>query len=126
MDARLTEDDPRFYVGPSTLPGAGEGLFARVPLVPGDRLRLVGVKVARDSVSDRCTNYADQYKLRVGEFLLIPTGWGAKVNHRDDANVGKAIEGEDVYLEVLQPIPEGGEIFLRYHPYALDRFGLPS
>src|SRR5262245_2745007 len=115
----VVEADQRFYVGKSTMPGAGEGLFAGVPLARGDRLRAVGVLVAANSVSDRCTGYADPYKLRVGEYLLIPTGWCAKVNHRDDANVEKIIEGADVYLEALRPIAQDEEIFLRYDPYAV-------
>lgn len=117
-----TETDPRFYTGPSTIPGAGEGLFAAVPLVAGDRLRVVGVVVDADSVSDRCTSYADPFKLRVGGGLLIPIGWGAKVNHRDDANVRKTIEGDALFLEVTRPIARGEEIFLRYHEYATSRF----
>ena len=119
----MMETDQRFYVRRSTIPEAGEGLFAAVSLVEGDRLRVVGALIAANSVSDRCTSYADPYKVRVGEHLLIPTGWGAMVNHRDDANVEKVIEGEDVYLEVRCPIAKDEEIFLRYHEYAKNRFG---
>ena len=122
----VTETDERFYVGPSTVAGASEGLFAGVPLASGDRLRVVGVLVASHSVSDRCTNYADPYKLRVGDDLLIPVGWGAKVNHRDEANVQKVVEDGELYLETLRPIAQDEEIFLRYHEYATSRFGLMS
>jgi hypothetical protein len=45
------------------------------------------------------------------------------VNHREDANVEKVIEGEDVYLEVLRPIAKDEEVFFRYHEYAKNRFG---
>jgi hypothetical protein len=31
----VDESDTRFYVAPSTIPGAGNGLFARVPLTAG-------------------------------------------------------------------------------------------
>ena len=89
-------------------------------------MRVVGVLVEANSVSDRCTDYADPYKVRVGGYLLIPTGWCAKVNHRDDANVEKVIEGEDVYLEALRPIARDEEICFRYHEYAQARFGLRS
>ena len=116
------ETDQRFYVQQSTVPEAGEGLFAAVSLVQGDRLRVVGVLIAANSVSDRCTGYADPYKVRVGESLLIPTGWGAMVNHREDANIAKVIDGEEVYLEVLRPIAKDEEIFFRYHEYAQNRF----
>jgi len=119
----LMETDRRFYVRRSTIPEAGEGLFASISLVQGDRLRVVGVLIAANSVSDRCTRYADPYKVRMGERLLIPTGWCAMVNHREDANVEKVIEGEDVYLEVLRPIAKDEEVFFRYHEYAKNRFG---
>jgi hypothetical protein len=88
----MMETDQRFYVRQSTIPEGGEGLFAAVSLLQCDRLRVVGVLIAANSVSDRCTRYADPYKVRVGEYLLIPTGWCAMVNHREDANVEKVIE----------------------------------
>ena len=118
------ETDERFYVGRSTVPEANEGLFAGVPLDRGDRLRMVGVLIPANSVSDRCTGYADPYKVRVGDSLLIPTGWGAKVNHRDEANVARIIDGGEVYLEALRPIAKDEEIFFRYSEYAKARFGL--
>ena len=62
----------------------------------------------------------------MGDSLLIPVGWGAKVNHRDDANVEKVIENDEAYLEVLRPVAKDEEIFLRYHEYATSRFGLMS
>jgi hypothetical protein len=37
----MMETDRRFYVRRSTIPEAGEGLFAAVSLVQGDRLRVV-------------------------------------------------------------------------------------
>ena len=119
---RVMETDQRFYVGRSTTPGAGDGLFAGVPLARGGRLRVVGVLIAANSVSDRCTSYADHYKVRVGDHLLIPTGWSAMVNHSDDANVEKVIDGNDVYLEALRPIAKNEEVFFRYHDYAKSRF----
>ena len=123
---QANETDERFYIGPSTIPAAGEGLFARVPLDKGNRMRVVGVLVEANSVSDRCTNYADPYKLRVGDSLLIPVGWGAKVNHSDTANVRKIIEGDEVFLEALRPIAKDEELFFRYREYATSRFGLKS
>ena len=57
----MMETDQRFYVRRSTIPEAGEGLFAAVSLVQGDRLRVVGVLIAANSVSDRCTRHADPY-----------------------------------------------------------------
>src|ERR1043166_2262957 len=101
----MNETDHRFYTAPSTLAGAGEGLFAAVPLERGDRLHVIGVSIDRDSIADRCTSFADQYKLRVGDDrLLIPFGWGAKVNHHHEPNLQKVIDGGRVYLEALRPI----------------------
>ena len=121
----MEEPDRRFYVATSTIPGAGEGLFAGEALNPGDRLLVVGVLIERNSVADRCTSFADHYKVRAGDALLIPMGWAAKVNHRDEPNVRKVAEGSSVYLEVLRPISEGEEIVFRYHEYATARF-VPS
>ena len=56
----LDENDDRFYAAPSTLSGAGRGLFARVPLRAGERLAVVGVLVRRDSDADRYTAFADE------------------------------------------------------------------
>ena len=120
---QVAETDARFYVGPSTIPGADEGLFAANPLGIGERLRVVGVLVERDSVADRCTGYADAYKLRVGDaLLLIPIGWAAKVNHHDDPNTHKVVDGDAVFLEVIRPVARGEEIVFRYHDYATSRF----
>lgn len=119
------ETDARFYAGPSSIAGAGEGLFAATDLAAGDRLEVIGVLVTRDSIADRCTGYADAYKLRVGDRLLIPVGWAAKVNHRDRHNVQKVVDGDRLFLEVTEPVARGSELFLRYHDYAVERLGVP-
>lgn len=117
----LSEDDDRFYTAPSTIPGAGQGLFARVPLRTGDRLRVIGVVVARESVADRCTQYADAYKIRVGDDLLIPVGWGALINHHDEANVEKVVEDGMLYFRAVRAIGQGEEIVFCYSDYARQR-----
>ena len=118
------ETDTRFYAAASTLPGAGEGLFAAESLAAGARLLVVGVLVEAGSVADRCTSYADAYKLRAGNWLLIPVGWGAKVNHSRDPNVRKIVERGSVYLEATRPIARGEEIVFTYSGYAAERFAL--
>jgi len=40
----LDEANDRFYVAASTTPGAGRGLFARLPLKAGGRLAVIGVR----------------------------------------------------------------------------------
>jgi len=122
----LSEDDDRFYVAPSTIPGAGDGVFARVALEPGARLRVVGVFVRAGTSADRCTRYADEHKYRIDDLLLIPCGFGAMVNHSSTPNARKAIETDAVYLETLRAIAPGEELCFSYRPEALERFGLGS
>jgi hypothetical protein len=118
------ETDPRFYVGPSTVIGAGLGLFAKLSLAKGDRLKVIGVFIDRDSVADRCTHFADEHKLRAGDRLLIPLGYGGMVNHSATPNLTKVIETDAVYLEALREIAPGEELFFTYTEYAQQRFGL--
>ena len=121
----LDESDQRFSVGPSTVPGAGLGLFARVRLRAGDRLAVIGVLVRRHSLADQCTGYADQYKYRAGDCVLIPCGVAAMANHSPHPNLEKVIEGEAVFLELLRDVDAGEELFLAYSEYARERFGSP-
>jgi hypothetical protein len=127
MNTRMDETDQRFTAGPSTIAGAGQGLFAAVPLAPGDALRVVGVRFAADSVADRCTRYADAYKFRVGADLLLPVGYAGLVNHcAQHPNLEKIIEGNEVLLRVTRPVAVGEELFFTYSTYAQERFGLPG
>ena len=120
----LDDTDSRFSVGPSSIPGAGRGLFACGALRQGERLAVIGVRVRRDSVSDRCTAYADEYKIRVGDDLLIPCGLAAMVNHSTQPNLTKVIEGDAVFLELLRDVDAGEELCFCYSEYARERFGI--
>lgn len=121
----VDESDERFYAAPSTIPGAGRGLFARVPLRAGDRLTVIGVLVRRDSASDRCTGFADEYKFRAGgDHLLIPCGLAGLANHSSQPNVEKVVEGDAVFLELLRDVGEGEELCFAYSEYARQRYGL--
>lgn len=120
----LDETDDRFYAAPSTMPGAGRGLFARVPLRAGDRLTVVGVLVRPDSAADRYTNFADVYKVRAGDYLLIPFGVGGMANHSSHPNVEKVVDGETVYLQLLRDVSAGEELCFAYSDYARERFGI--
>jgi len=42
----VNEEDGRFYVADSTLSGAGNGLFTKVPIRKGDRPEVIGVMCA--------------------------------------------------------------------------------
>ena len=120
----LDEQDDRFYVGPSRIPGGGDGLFSRVPLRTGDRLAVIGVTIRADSASDRCTRYADEHKYRVGDTLVIPVGFGAMVNHSTSPNMAKVMDSGELFLEALRDIEADEELSFAYDPRALDRFGL--
>jgi hypothetical protein len=110
----FSEDDRRFSIDESTIPGAGRGLFAEEPLAEGDRLEVIGALIRADRPADACTAYADRHKFRVGEFLLIPLGYGGLVNYSDPPNMRKVIEGHRVYLQALRPIARGEELFFIY------------
>lgn len=121
----INEEDGRFYVADSTIPGAGNGLFTKVPIRKGERLEVVGVMVSRDSRSDRCSHFCDHHKFRVGEDrLLIPLGFGGMVNHSPTPNLQKVFVGDRLYLEALRDLPAGEEVFFTYTPYAQETFGL--
>jgi uncharacterized protein len=126
MDRMLVnEEDGRFYVADSTVPGAGNGLFTKVPIRKGARLEVVGVIVRRDSISDRCTHFCDHHKFRIGENqLLIPLGFGGMVNHSSTPNVQKVFEDNRLYLEALDDLAADEEVFFTYTPYAQEAFGL--
>jgi hypothetical protein len=110
----MTEDDDRFSINTSTIQNAGNGLFARKLLEKGERLEVIGVLLRAGSVADLCTQYADCYKFRVGEFLLIPVGFGGMVNHSIEPNMEKVIEGRTVFLRTNRVIQPGEELSFRY------------
>ena len=118
----LDEPDDRFYAAPSTIPGAGRGLFARVPLQAGDRLEVVGVLVRRGSASDGYTSFADEYKFRAGDYLLIPCGIAAMANHSSQPNLEKVVDGEAVFLQLRRDVETGEELCFAYSDYALERY----
>ncbi|MDB5307408.1 MAG: Proteins containing domain protein [Gemmataceae bacterium] len=120
----LDEPDDRFELRPSTIPGAGQGVFARVDLPAGAVLEVIGVLVGRESAADRCTHFADCHKFRVGDQLLIPVGYGGLVNHSASPNLEKVIDGGGVFLRAVRPIAAGEELFFRYPDSALDRLGI--
>ena len=89
-------------------------MFSKRYLAEGERLEVLGVLVAAGSVSDACTRYADCYKFRVGDHLLIPFGFGGIVNHSRNPNLMKVIDDQKVYLRTTRPIHAGEELFFTY------------
>lgn len=124
MNPFLEETDDRFELRPSTIPAAGLGVFTRVELPSGAMLEVIGVLVKRESISDRCSHFADHHKFRIGDKLLIPVGFGGLVNHSTEPNLEKVIEDDRVFLRSVRPIAGGEELFFRYPDSALERFGL--
>lgn len=83
---KVYENDKRFYLAPSKLPAAGQGVFAKEPLKKGQHLEIFGVLVNQGSVADKCTNYASRYKFK-GEnssTRIVPIGFGGMVNHANE------------------------------------------
>lgn len=117
--------DDRFELRPSTIPGAGLGVFARVALPAGAELPVVGVLVRRDSLADRCTHFADHHKFTVGaDRLLIPTALGGMVNHAPDANLERLERDGGVVLRTTRPVDADEELFFAYSAAARQRLGL--
>src|SRR5579885_676864 len=85
------ELDNRFYVNKSTIPNAGNGLFADVPIEKGSLLQIVGVVVVAGGTADQCSPFANAYKFSVFpldendqcEYKLIAMGYAALVNHSE-------------------------------------------
>lgn len=81
----IEEQDDRFYIGKSTVPDAGNGLFAAKALKKGDILEIVGVQVKAGSNADKCTDYAFTYKFAASEKdasrYVVPMGFAGMVNH---------------------------------------------
>jgi len=125
MNPPFEEPDDRFEARPSTIPGAGLGVFACSEIPAGEALEVRGVIIQRESIADRCTHFADGHKFRLGDELLIPIGLGGLVNHSANPNLEKVIVGRRIFLQAIRTIAAGEEIFFRYPEAALERFGLP-
>lgn len=118
----MNEIDTRFFIARSRIADAGYGLFAAQSLAAGETLVAIGILIDRDSLADRCTVYADAYKFRVGDQLLIPIGFAGMVNHSSDApNLEKVIDGNELILRTLRDIAPGEELLFEYSQYAQER-----
>lgn len=118
----IEETEDRVYIAKSPIPRAGKGLFAKVPLAKGDEIEVVGVLARARSVQDEATRYADPYKFRVGDHLLIPTGYGAMANHSSTPNMEKVVVERRVYLRALRPIEKDEELSFVYGERAQKLF----
>lgn len=122
----IQEKDKRFYIANSTQPGAGRGLFAAENINKGENLEIIGIMVDRDSVTDECSSFANNYKFAadysdVFKKHIIPLGYGGIVNHAnksEDQNVEikyikKRSESICVY-HFLRDVEKGEEILGDY------------
>lgn len=121
---KASPPDERFEIRPSTIPGAGLGLFAAQDLAAGEELEVVGPRVLAGSIEDQCTSYADSHKFRVGDQLILPFGFAGMVNHHDTPNMERLIQQDRVFLKTLRRVNRGEELFHTYVPRARVYFDL--
>ena len=126
----IEENDNRFYLEKSTQPNAGMGVFAAKDLKKGDFLIVKGVMVKKNSVVDRCTAYANNYKFAAAynkeyDMHIIPIGFGGMVNHANEIKDQNAeikyldhsklgIEDGNVVYSFVRDIDKGEEILGNY------------
>lgn len=132
------EDDARFYIAPSTVDLAGNGLFAKRAIKKNEWLEITGVLVQRESVADKCTAYANSYKfasnvkrvgekIDIGEFLIVPLGFAGIVNHAkersqqnveirylDEKYTKKSIHADKAVYWFIRDVSAGEEILGNY------------
>lgn len=120
----IAENDQRFYISISTIPYAGKGLFAAVDLPPGTMLEVIGVRIEPGSITDICTSWADEYKIRSHDILIIPTGFAGMINHSEKPNLRKVTKNDRLYFLTENIIPANTELFFEYSDYAVNRFML--
>jgi len=121
-----SEKDERFYLGESTQPLAGKGVFAARDIKAGEVIEVIGVAVEKGSVADICTAYADPFKFASdyeGSYThhIIPLGYAGMVNHanrKESQNVEirhaeRGGERVSVYY-FLRDVPKGQEVLGDY------------
>ena len=118
----IAETDQRFYISRSTIPNAGNGVYAAIDLPAGAMLEVIGVHIEPGSITDACTAWADEYKIRFHDILIIPTGFAGMINHSSEPNLRKVTENDRFYFLMDNAIPAGTELFFAYSHYAVNRF----
>ena len=91
----VEEKDKRFYLAKSTIVNAGLGVFAAEDIKKGDILEVIGVMVQKNSITDKCTAYANNYKFEASfeksDRYVVPLGYGGMINHIDDEEKQNAV-----------------------------------
>ena len=121
MPSRL-EIPATLYVDDSTMPGAGRGVFAQVPLAAGSLIEqcpVVALYDKKDRARLRKTGLVNYYFLwgEKRDHAAICLGWGAVYNHSftPNARFEKVIEDGRMDFYALRDIKPGEEILVNYN-----------
>ena len=118
----IEEKDPRFYISDSKIPGAGKGVFAKVPLKKNDFLRIIGTVVKSKTIVDFISSKIKIIHVycfanpQISGFL-IHMGYGGMVNHTDNPlqkNCEITHIGGDVYYVFEKDVEKDEEILGNY------------
>lgn len=118
----IEEKDPRFYIAPSTIDGAGNGIFTSVAIKKNDFLRILGVVIKRNTIADVISYNIRQIHIysfsnREIQGVLIPMGYGGLVNHTDDIekrNCEITHIGGDIYYVFTKDLEKNEEVLGNY------------
>ncbi len=109
----------KVYVAQSTVPRAGNGVFARVPLRQGQVIETCPALVLKEEDlegSGPVKDYVFMSVRRDGTNLLAHGNCGL-FNHSDTPNAAfDTTLGDDVIISATQDIAPGEEIFISYGP----------
>lgn len=110
-----------FYVAPSTIPGAGQGLFARVPIAVEETIGYYqGEVISSDQL--HAGHFAGSHYLLWVTSACIIVGEGPKanytrfINHSPEPNAFLVVSTrwKTARFEAVRPIAAGEEIFFHY------------
>lgn len=116
--ARLTTfQEHHFQVQPSTIPECGQGLFAAVPLAPGDTVGPYLGEMITDAQSEQSPYIDSHYLLWVcRDCLIVGENYTRYINHSSDPNVQFVVSTswKKARVEALKAVQPGEELFLDY------------
>lgn len=137
MEERISPPS-HVYIGTSSIPGAGRGVFAGAPIRKGtviERCPVVVLADLRDRARLRATGLVKYYFLWGArrDHAALCLGWGSIYNHSYDPNAAysKLLEGDVMDFIAHRDIREGEEITVNYNGDSADRSpskvpGIPS
>lgn len=112
----------KIYIGESTLPGAGRGVFAKEAIQAGERIEqcpVIALENAKDRARLRKTGLVNYYFLwgEKRDHAAICLGWGAVYNHSfaPNARYEKVMEDRRMDFYALRDIRPGEEILVNYN-----------